>query len=74
MELPEILLSIGVIAIGVAVIAYILLRTPKKPASIGDEGSISLGEADVPAEAEDAAPEADTAPEADAVPEENKEA
>ena len=40
----EIFFCIAVIAIGVAVIAYILLRTPKKPASFGDAPSIELGE------------------------------
>ena len=40
----EIFFCIAVIAIGVAVIAYILLRTPKKPASFGDVPSVELGE------------------------------
>lgn len=40
----EIFFCIAVIAIGVAVIAYILLRTPKKPASFGDAPSVELGE------------------------------
>ena len=40
----EIGFCVGVIAIGVAVIAYILLRTPQKPASFGDVPSIELGE------------------------------
>ncbi len=44
----EIGFCVGVIAIGVAVIAYILLRTPQKPASFGDVPSIELG--DEPAE------------------------
>ena len=44
MEFPELILSIAVIAVGVAAIAYILLRKPKAPASIGSEGEISLGE------------------------------
>ena len=42
---------IAVIVIGVAVIAYILFRTPKAPASFGDTPSIDLG--DMP-EAEEA--------------------
>lgn len=40
----EIVGCVAVIAIGVAVIAYILLRTPQKPASLGDVPSIELGE------------------------------
>ena len=40
----EIGFCVGVIAVGVAVIAYILLRTPQKPASFGDTPSIELGE------------------------------
>jgi hypothetical protein len=40
----EIGFCVGVIAIGVAVIAYILLRTPQKPASFGDVPSVELGE------------------------------
>ena len=40
----EIVGCVAVIVIGVAVIAYILLRTPKKPASFGDTPSIELGE------------------------------
>ena len=35
---------IAVIVIGVAVIAYILFRTPKAPASFGDTPGIDLGE------------------------------
>ncbi len=41
------LMTVGcvlVIAAGVAVILYTLLRTPKTPASIGDYPSIDLGE------------------------------
>ena len=41
----EIFGCVAVIVIGVAVIAYILLRTPKKPASFGDTPSIELGDA-----------------------------
>ena len=40
----EIGFCVGVIAVGVAVIAYILLRTPQKAASFGDTPSIELGE------------------------------
>lgn len=40
----EIGFCVGVIAIGVAVIAYILLRTPQKAASFGDTPSVELGE------------------------------
>ena len=44
MELPDIILSFAVIAIGVGAIAYILLRRPKAPASIGSEGEATLGD------------------------------
>lgn len=44
MDLWEIIACVGVIVVGVAVIAYILLRTPQKPASFGDTPSIELGE------------------------------
>ncbi|MBQ8174503.1 MAG: hypothetical protein IJ009_03795 [Clostridia bacterium] len=50
----EIVGCVAVIAVGVAVIAYILLRTPKKPASFGDVPSIELNEQP---EAEDEATE-----------------
>ena len=44
MELPEIILSFAVIAVGVGAIAYILLRRPKAPARIGSEGEATLGD------------------------------
>ena len=58
---------IAIIAVGVAIIMYTLLRTPKTPAGIGSVPSIDLGEepkAEEPDEAEDAAPadEADGEP------------
>jgi hypothetical protein len=47
---PEIVFGcIACIAVGVGVIMYVLLRTPKKPASIGDVPSIDLGD-EVPKE------------------------
>ncbi len=59
---------IAVIVVGVAVIAYILFRTPKTPASVGNMPSIDLGE--MP-NGEEAA-ETDTTAEAE-VPEKTKE-
>ena len=52
---PEmIFLCIAIIAVGVGVIAYVLLHGPKEAAHIGSPAEISLGEADgdtdVPAE------------------------
>ena len=44
MDLPSLIISIAVLAVGVPLIAYILLRKPKEAASVGSEGEISLGE------------------------------
>ena len=62
METWEWIFSIVVIAIGVAAIAYILLRTPKTAAHIGSEGEISLGEAEPAPEAEETVTEATEEP------------
>lgn len=44
---PEmIFLCIAIIAVGVGVIAYVLLHGPKEAAHIGSPAEISLGEAD----------------------------
>lgn len=44
---PEmIFLCIAIIAVGVGVIAYVLLHGPKEAAHIGSSAEISLGEAD----------------------------
>lgn len=44
MDFPSLIISIAVLAVGIPLIAYILLRKPKEAASIGSEGEISLGE------------------------------
>lgn len=44
MEPMTVLLCIGVIAVGVAAIVYILLHGPKTPTTVGREGEISLGD------------------------------
>ena len=46
MDIPTIILSVAVIAVGVAGIAYILLRTPKTPARIGEPAEVTLGDAE----------------------------
>ena len=65
MEIPSLIISIAVLAVGVPLIAYILLRKPKAPASIGSEGEISLGEevVDEPGEETEATEESETAEE-----------
>ncbi len=59
---PEmIILCIAIIAVGVGVIAYVLLHGPKEAAHIGSPAEISLGEepdADDASEEEDGAPAA----------------
>lgn len=58
---PEmIFLCIAIIAVGVGVIAYVLLHGPKEAAHIGSPAEISLGEADgdTDAPAEEAEPAA----------------
>lgn len=44
MDIGTILLCAAVIAAGVGVIMYVLLRTPKNSARIGDRPSITLGD------------------------------
>ena len=42
---PEVIFAcIAVIAVGIAIIMYTLLRTPKTPAGMGDRPSIDLGD------------------------------
>lgn len=73
---PEfIFICVATIVIGVAIIAYTLLRTPKTPASIGTRPSIDLGEA-TPDEAEtetDAETDAETSEEMASEPQEREE-
>ena len=61
----EIGFCVGVIAIGVAVIAYILLRTPQKAASFGDVPSVELGEDSTAKEEGEEATEEPAEPEAE---------
>ncbi len=70
---PEMIaLCIAVIAIGVGVIAYVLLHAPKEAAHIGSPAEISLGEenfddpADAPAEEAESATVATEEEEAEA--------
>lgn len=61
----EIGFCVGVIAIGVAVIAYILLRTPQKAASFGDTPSVELREDPAAKEEGEEATEETAEPEAE---------
>lgn len=71
---PEfIFICVATIVIGVAIIAYTLLRTPKTPASIGTRPSIDLGEA-TPDEAEtETETDAETSEEMASEPQEREE-
>ncbi len=62
MTTEMIILSVAIIAIGVGVIAYVLLHAPKDAARIGDTPEISLGEMPEPTEG-DITEEAPTAEE-----------
>ena len=62
---PEVIIPcVAIIAVGVAVIMYTLLRTPKTPAGMGSTPSIDLGE--MPEPTDDEAEKEETAPEAEA--------
>ena len=76
MDLPSLIISIAVLAVGVPLIAYILLRKPKEAASVGSEGEISLGEEviDEAGEETEIAEETEAAEETDGETEENADA
>ena len=76
MDIPSLIISIAVLAVGVPLIAYILLRKPKEAASVGSEGEISLGEEviDEAGEETEISEETEAAEETDGETEENADA